>query len=96
VDSHIIEPSTPQGVTECFIFTQPLIRLTLASIIASPSLPMSSRISLVEQLLEGLTFLQREGCMHRDIKPENVLASVAALQVQAVIIDFGCATFDKT
>ena len=32
--------------------------------------------------------------MHRDIKPENILAS--ASPVQAVIIDFGCATWERT
>lgn len=32
--------------------------------------------------------------MHRDLKPENVLAS--ASPVQAVIIDFGCATWAKS
>jgi serine/threonine protein kinase len=32
--------------------------------------------------------------MHRDIRPENILVSPSPLQ--AVIIDFGCATFDKT
>lgn len=55
---------------------------------------MSCRLSLFEQLLEGLAFLHGEGCMHRDIKPENILASDSP--VQAVIIDFGCATWDKT
>jgi serine/threonine protein kinase len=54
---------------------------------------MSDRILLVEQMLEGLAFIHREGCMHRDIRPENVLVSSSPLQ--AVIIDFGCATFDK-
>lgn len=32
--------------------------------------------------------------MHRDIKPENVLAS--EFPIRAVIIDFGCATWEKT
>ncbi len=55
---------------------------------------MTSRLSLFEQMLEGLAFLHAEGCMHRDIKPDNVLASSSPLR--AVIIDFGCATWDKT
>jgi len=32
--------------------------------------------------------------MHWDVKPENVLASASPLR--AVIIDFGCATWEKT
>jgi serine/threonine protein kinase len=32
--------------------------------------------------------------MHRDIKPENILASAAP--IRGVIIDFGCATWEKT
>jgi serine/threonine protein kinase len=55
---------------------------------------MSDRLTLIEQMLEGLAFIHSEGCMHRDIRPENVLVSSSPLQ--AVIIDFGCATFDKT
>jgi serine/threonine protein kinase len=55
---------------------------------------MTSRLSLFEQMLEGLAFLHAEGCMHRDIKPDNILASCSPLR--AVIIDFGCATWDKT
>lgn len=45
-------------------------------------------------MLEGLAFLHGEGCMHRDIKPENILASLSP--VQAIIIDFGCATWART
>jgi serine/threonine protein kinase len=86
--------STPRGVTECFIFSEPLIQPTLASVITSSSLSMSDRLSLIEQMLEGLAFIHSEGCMHRDIRPENVLVSSSPLQ--AVIIDFDCATFDKT
>ena len=62
--------------------------------ITSSSLSMSDRLSLIEQMLEGLAFIHSRGCMHRDIRPENVLVSSSPLQ--AVIIDFGCATFDKT
>ncbi|PMD17845.1 kinase-like protein [Hyaloscypha hepaticicola] len=55
---------------------------------------MSERLTLIEQMLEGLAFIHREGCMHRDIRPENVLVSSSPLQ--AVIIDLDYATFDKT
>lgn len=55
---------------------------------------MTSRLSLFEQMLDGLSFLHTEGCMHRDIKPDNILAS--ASPVRAVIIDFGCATWESS
>lgn len=55
---------------------------------------MATRLSLFEDLLEGMAFIHSEGCMHRDLKPDNILAS--ASPIRAVIIDFGCATWDKT
>jgi serine/threonine protein kinase len=45
-------------------------------------------------MLEALAFLHAEGCMHRDIKAENILASDSPLK--AIIIDFGCATWERT
>jgi serine/threonine protein kinase len=45
-------------------------------------------------MLQGLDFIHSSGCMHRDLKLDNVLGSAQPLQ--AVIIDFGCATWDKT
>jgi serine/threonine protein kinase len=55
---------------------------------------MVSRLSLFEQMLDGLAFLHAEGCMHRDIKPENILAT--STPVRAVIIDFGCVTWEAS
>jgi serine/threonine protein kinase len=55
---------------------------------------MSTRLVLFTQMLEGLIWLHERGCMHRDIKPQNILASIDP--IQAVIIDFGCATWQET
>jgi serine/threonine protein kinase len=60
--------------------------------ILGTELPDEERITLCMQTLDALHFLHSNGCMHRDIKLENILASRKPLQ--AVIIDFGCATWD--
>jgi serine/threonine protein kinase len=88
-----IEPSGPAGVYECYIVTKPLIATTLSGILKS-ELDNHSRLVLVAQMLQGLDFIHTSGCMHRDIKLDNVLGSAQPLQ--AVIIDFGVATWDKT
>lgn len=94
VNSIIIKPGNPSGATECYIISEPLLNHNLAHYIVFGSLPMSSRLDLFEQMLEGLTYLHDQGCMHRDLKPENIL--VSTLPIRAVIIDFGCATWEKS
>jgi serine/threonine protein kinase len=94
IDSIIIEPSNSSGATECFLISQPLIGGTLGQLLPSQSLSMTSRLLLLEHMLDGLAFLHSEGCMHRDIKPDNILASLSP--VRAVIIDFGCATWETS
>lgn len=88
-----IEPSGPAGVYECYIVSKPLIATTLSGIFKS-DLDNNKRLILVAQMLQGLNFIHANGCMHRDIKLDNILASVQPLQ--AVIIDFGHATWDRT
>lgn len=47
--------------------------------------------SLMRNLLIGLSFIHERGIMHRDIKPANIVLRSAP--DDAVIIDFGLATF---
>ena len=86
-----VDPSRSLGVYENYLVTRPLIETTMGAMLGS-DLPDEERITLCMQTLDALHFLHSNGCMHRDIKLENILASRKPLQ--AVIIDFGCATWD--
>jgi serine/threonine protein kinase len=86
-----LDPSRPMGVYDCYLVMRPLIETTMGAILGF-ELPDDDRITLCMQALDGLNFLHTNGCMHRDIKLDNILASPKPLQ--AVIIDFGCATWD--
>lgn len=86
-----IDPSRSLGVYDCYLVTRPLIETTMGAMLGT-EISDDERIVLCMQTLDALHFLHSNGCMHRDIKLENILASRRPLQ--AVIIDFGCATWD--
>lgn len=86
-----MDPSRPMGVYDCYIVMRPLIETTMGGILGF-EVPDEDRIKLCMQALDAIHFLHTHGCMHRDIKLENILALQNPLQ--AVIIDFGCATWD--
>ncbi|MCP4997000.1 MAG: serine/threonine-protein kinase PknK, partial [Gammaproteobacteria bacterium] len=46
------------------------------------------KVSLIQQTLQGLTYLHRRGILHRDLKPDNVLV----VGGEARLLDFGLAT----
>ena len=59
---------------------------------ALPDLPLDARVSVVDQLLEVLCFLEAWGIAHRDLKPENVfLASRPPDPIVIKLGDFGIA-----
>lgn len=59
---------------------------------ALPDLPLSARVSVVEQLLEVLCYLEAWGIAHRDLKPENVfLADRSPNSIVIKLGDFGIA-----
>ncbi|MCP4287860.1 MAG: serine/threonine-protein kinase PknK, partial [Gammaproteobacteria bacterium] len=55
---------------------------------AGAHLPLSGRLDLLQQTLQGLAYLHRQGVLHRDLKPENVLV----VEEQVRLLDFGLAT----
>ena len=48
---------------------------------------VAGRVQLLQQTLQALVYLHRQGILHRDVKPENVLVSDGAVRV----LDFGLA-----
>ncbi|EHK98246.1 putative Mitogen-activated protein kinase 12 [Glarea lozoyensis 74030] len=94
VDYFSIDSKDDQGVHECFFICKPLFSKSLYAFIPPSTASMSTRLVLFTQMLQGLIWLHDRGCMHRDIKPQNILASIDP--IQAVIIDFGCATWQET
>jgi non-specific serine/threonine protein kinase/serine/threonine-protein kinase len=54
-------------------------------------LTVPERLSLFEQVCEGVQHAHQKGVIHRDLKPSNVLVTVVDDHVVAKIIDFGVA-----
>jgi serine/threonine protein kinase len=51
-------------------------------------LPMSTVLSVIEQVANALQHIAQEGVVHRDVKPENILLMPNGM---AKLTDFGCA-----
>jgi len=47
--------------------------------------------SVIQQVLQGLSFMHKLGFFHRDLKPENILATTSSADVIVKIADFGLA-----
>lgn len=67
------------------------MKLYLGSVMAYlPTLSLPTRVAVINQMLDGLSFLHTLGIVHRDIKPHNVfIARLDPLDVK--IGDFGIA-----
>ena len=65
---------------------------SLADIIRSRrTLPLSDRISYLEQICAGLHFAHRAGIVHRDVKPANIMVDREGV---VRILDFGIARIE--
>ncbi|KAF9069706.1 kinase-like domain-containing protein [Rhodocollybia butyracea] len=47
--------------------------------------------NVIQQVLNGVEYLHRNGVVHRDLKPENILYRTRSPDSQIVIVDFGIA-----
>lgn len=50
--------------------------------------PVEYKVSLIQQMLEAVAYLHRQGILHRDVKPENVLVTEGVVR----LLDFGLAS----
>ncbi|MEZ4513046.1 MAG: AAA family ATPase [Chloroflexota bacterium] len=50
--------------------------------------PVEYKVLLIQQMLEAVAYLHRQGILHRDLKPENVLVADGVVR----LLDFGLAT----
>jgi serine/threonine protein kinase len=66
-------------------FTMTLLPSATTVVEASRHRPLESKLDLLFQMLEALSYLHRHGIVHRDLKPSNVLVTGDRLTV----LDFG-------
>lgn len=71
-------------------YTMELLEDARAVLPHALSLPQSTRIELLVQLLQALSYLHRRGILHRDLKPSNLLVVRDAQGRQTLkVLDFG-------
>ncbi|MCP4538720.1 MAG: serine/threonine-protein kinase PknK [Chloroflexi bacterium] len=71
----------------CPFFTMTLLENAQTIVQASRGRDTQTKINLLVQVLQALSYLHRQGVLHRDLKPENVLVISDNDQVQ--VLDFG-------
>lgn len=62
---------------------------------ANPNLTPEEKAEIMEQILEGVEVIHREGVVHRDIAPDNIyICKDGGNNITVKIIDFGIAAVD--
>jgi tRNA A-37 threonylcarbamoyl transferase component Bud32 len=74
---------------EICIIMELLDGVDLTALISRPTpLPLAAKLTIIDQVLDGLHFAHEQGVVHRDIKPGNLHLTSAGV---AKILDFGIA-----
>lgn len=74
-------------------YTMELLEGARAVLPYALSLPQATRIELLVQLLQALSYLHRRGVLHRDLKPSNLLVVTDAQGRRTLkVLDFGLST----
>lgn len=69
-------------------FTMPFLGQAVNIVQSGAGQPTERKVQLLQQMLEALAYLHRQGILHRDLKPENVLVVEETVR----LLDFGLAT----
>ncbi|MGB0386033.1 MAG: tetratricopeptide repeat protein, partial [Ardenticatenaceae bacterium] len=67
-------------------FTMTLLEAPQTIVEAAQNLDLTSKIGLIQQMLQALAYLHRRGILHRDVKPSNVFVSEDG---RVRVLDFG-------
>lgn len=72
-------------------FTMSLLHNAFTIVEAGVNRPDDTKVMLLLQILQALSYLHRRGILHRDLKPANVLVTENS-HLQVKVLDFGLAS----
>ncbi len=84
-----------EGVEETYLIYEPFLYGELYKMLRLSHFQDQARMTVCRQYLEGLAWIHENGIMHRDVKPQN-MGMKSLNPPEAVIFDFGHATFEET
>ncbi|MCP4452250.1 MAG: serine/threonine protein kinase [Planctomycetes bacterium] len=88
--AHVLDAGTTEDQHPYFVMEH-VDGLPVTEFCDRHTLGIKERLSLFQQICQGLQHAHQKGLIHRDIKPSNILISEQADQAIPKIIDFGVA-----